>query len=239
MSASPTQVMNNPSTRVSGKPMEKMFSCGAARVITPNAMLTTSNAVIAGKTNTSAAPSTQPSLPASCQKLSTINPLPTGNVVKLSVRTSKTTRWPFIDRNNSVTSMVKNCPITATDTPLVGSTMDAKPMPIWIATICPATTNAWKNNCKEKPNTAPMMICSPISSSPLKSSGLTGGMGGNAGVMTTVIASAKYARTRLGTRVVPKIGMTISKVPTRNSGNMNVATQVLIWVSVSCSRDMT
>jgi hypothetical protein len=42
----------------------------------------------------------------------------------------------------------------------------------------------------------------------------------------------------LGTSVVPKIGMTISNEPMRNSGNMNVATQVLIWVSVSCSSDM-
>ncbi len=44
----------------------------------------------------------------------------------------------------------KNCPITATDTPFVGSIIEAKPMPIWIATICPATTKAWKNSCKEK-----------------------------------------------------------------------------------------
>ncbi|MNY66709.1 hypothetical protein D3C86_2041790 [compost metagenome] len=64
-------------------------------------------------------------------------------------------------------------------------------MPIWIATICPATTNAWKNNCKEKPRIAPTRICSAISSSPLKSSALTGGMGGRLGAMTTVMAIAK------------------------------------------------
>ena len=40
--------------------MEKMFNCGAARVITPKAMLTTSKAVMAGSTNSTPAPSTQP-----------------------------------------------------------------------------------------------------------------------------------------------------------------------------------
>ncbi|MNP06186.1 hypothetical protein D3C76_981590 [compost metagenome] len=133
--------------------------------------------------------------------------------------------------------MVKNCPITATDTPLVGSTIEAKPMPIWIATICPATTKAWKNSCRENPRIAPTRICSAISSSPLRSSAFTGGIGGRPGAMTTVMAKAKYRRMRLGTRAVPNTGMTISKAPTRNSGNMKVATQVLIWVSVSCSSD--
>ncbi|MNY64488.1 hypothetical protein D3C86_2016120 [compost metagenome] len=83
-----------------------------------------------------------------------------------------------------------------------------------------------------------MMICSAISSSALRSSALTGGIGGRPGAITKVIAKAKYRRMRVGTRVVPKIGMTISNEPMRNSGNMNVATQVLIWVSVSCSSDM-
>ncbi|MNH46881.1 hypothetical protein D3C79_1098600 [compost metagenome] len=62
-------------------------------------------------------------------------------------------------------------------------------------------------------------------------------MGGRFGAMTTVMARAKYSRMRLGTRAVPNTGMTISKAPMRNSGNMNVATQVLIWVSVNCSSD--
>ena len=45
----PIQKIPMPNTRVNGKPIEKMFSCGAARVITPKAMLTTSKAVIAGQ----------------------------------------------------------------------------------------------------------------------------------------------------------------------------------------------
>ena len=81
-----------PNTRVSGKPIEKMFSCGAARVITPNAILTTSSAVIAGNTSNSAAPSTQPRRPTSSQKWLTTKPAPTGKVVKLSVSTSNATR---------------------------------------------------------------------------------------------------------------------------------------------------
>lgn len=47
------------------------------------------------------------------------------------------------------------------------------------------------------------------------------------------MATAKYRRTRRDTNVVPNTGMTISIEATRNSGNMNEATQVLIWVSVS------
>lgn len=64
----PTQKIPMPSTRVNGKPMEKMFNCGAARVITPKAMLTTSNAVIAGNTSSNEAPSTQLRRPTSSQK---------------------------------------------------------------------------------------------------------------------------------------------------------------------------
>ncbi|MNV95592.1 hypothetical protein D3C71_1904990 [compost metagenome] len=57
-------------------------------------------------------------------------------------------------------------------------------------------------------------------------------------MITTVIASAKYSRIRLGTSVVPTIGMVINTAPTRNSGSMKLATQVLICVSVSASSDM-
>ena len=64
----PTQKIPMPSTRVNGKPIEKMFSCGAARVITPNAMLTTSSAVMAGNTSSSDAPNTQLRRPTSSQK---------------------------------------------------------------------------------------------------------------------------------------------------------------------------
>ncbi|MNW03815.1 hypothetical protein D3C71_1998030 [compost metagenome] len=56
-------------------------------------------------------------------------------MVKLSVSTSNTTRWPFINRNNTLTSMVMNWLITVTLTPLAGSTIEAKAMPICTATI--------------------------------------------------------------------------------------------------------
>ena len=62
---------------------------------------------------------------------------------------------------------------------------------------------------------------------------MTAGIGGSPGAMHTVMATAKYNRTRRDTRVVPNTGMTISIEATRNRGNMNDATQVLIWVSVS------
>ena len=62
-------------------------------------------------------------------------------------------------------------------------------------------------------------------------------LGGSPEAMHTVMATAKYRRTRRDTRVVPNTGMTISIEATRNRGNMNDATQVLIWVSVSASSD--
>ncbi len=46
-------ITNSPKTIDTGKPSEKTFSCGAARVITPNAMLTTSSAVTAGSASNS------------------------------------------------------------------------------------------------------------------------------------------------------------------------------------------
>jgi len=48
--------------------MEKMFNWGAARVMTPKAMLTTSKAVIAGNTSNNEAPSTQLRRPTNSQK---------------------------------------------------------------------------------------------------------------------------------------------------------------------------
>ncbi len=42
-------------------------------------------------------------------------------------------------RNSSVVSMVINWPSTGTEMPLAGSTMAAKPIPIWIEMICPTT----------------------------------------------------------------------------------------------------
>lgn len=111
-------------------------------------------------------------------------------------------------------------------------------MPIWIATICPATTKAWKNNCSDNPSSAPMMICSAISSRPLKSSGLTVGNGGRLGMIARVMANDRNSLMRLGTRVVPMIGMVVSSAPTRNSGSIKLATQVLICASVRASSDI-
>ncbi len=64
MSAWLSQKMIMPITSVRGKPMAKMFSCGAARAITPKAMLITSSAATAGRAISTAEPSTQVSLPA-------------------------------------------------------------------------------------------------------------------------------------------------------------------------------
>ena len=42
------QTMNSPNTIETGKPSEKTFNCGAARVITPKARFTTSSAITVG-----------------------------------------------------------------------------------------------------------------------------------------------------------------------------------------------
>ena len=235
MSAVPSQTMTMPSTTISGMPTEKMFSCGAARVMMPKAMLTTSSAVMAGSTSRMPAPMTQPSRPATCQKCSTLRVSPTGRVTKLSARISNTTRWPFMARNSSVTSMVKNWPMTGAEAPLTGSIMDAKLRPAWVEMICPATTKTWKNSCRLNPITAPMRICSTISGSAWGLMASTCGIGGRVGTSTRLRARARYIRTRTGTRVVPMIGMVISSAAMRNSGNRKLPTQPPIWASLRAS----
>jgi hypothetical protein len=55
--------------------------------------------------------------------------------------------------------------------------------------------------------------------------------------MTTVIATAKY-RHPPGHQRRAEHRHDHQHRPTRNSGRMNAATQVLIWVSVNASSDM-
>src|SRR5690606_942936 len=148
---SSTQRMNRPNTRVRGKPMEKMLSCGAARIITPKDRLTISSAVIAGRPIRIAAAITQENRSTRVWKSPACKVWPMGKVVKLSTNTSITTRCPFIARNSSVTSMVNTWATTATEMPMAGSFIEAKPRPICMATICPAMTWIWNSSCNRKP----------------------------------------------------------------------------------------
>ncbi len=79
-----------------------------------------------------------------------------------------------------------------------------------------------------KPNMAPISTSWPISSSERRFSASTSGIGGRVGTMTTVIASARYRRTRVGTSWVPKIGITISSEAIRNNGNRKLEIQAPI-----------
>src|SRR5690606_12978645 len=103
----------------------------------------------------------------------------------------------------------------------------------------PMTTKIWKNSCRMKPSTAPMRICSAISSIMRRLSASTSGIGGRLGDSSRVMASARYRRTRRGTRLPPNTGMTISKAPMRNSGSRKALTQPPICASVSSSTRST
>lgn len=96
--------MNSPSTMVKGKPMAKMFSWGAALVMTPKAKLTTSSAVTAGRAISMPAENSQPPASTMRQRFDTSSPPPAmGSTSKLIARVSMITRWPSIARNISIT----------------------------------------------------------------------------------------------------------------------------------------
>ena len=94
-----------PNSKVMGKPTVNRLSCGAARVITPKAMLISSSATIAGSAIVSAPENIRPTAAARSHMLATVRPAgETGRVWKLSARTSMSARWPSSARNTSVTS---------------------------------------------------------------------------------------------------------------------------------------
>src|SRR5690606_24244500 len=214
---SSTQRMNRPNTSVSGKPTEKMFSCGAARIITPNDRLTISSAVTAGRPISRADAMTQEKRSTSVWKSTACRVSPMGNVVKLSTSTSIATRWPFSARNSSVTSMVNTCPTTATEIPMAGSFIEAKPRPICIAMICPARTWIWNSSCNRKPMAAPIRICSAMTTQVPSASGSSWGTSAICGATSAVSASARYRRMRIGSSWVPITGMVISSAPMRKN----------------------
>ena len=95
-------IATKPIDIVSGKPTEKMFICGAARVITPIRRLTVSIAASAGSAIASAPRNIIPAHERSCQVASAPSEAPMGSVWKLPSASASAAWWPSSARNRRV-----------------------------------------------------------------------------------------------------------------------------------------
>ncbi len=100
-----------------------------------------------------------------------------------------------------------------------------------IAMVWPATINASKIICRQKPIAVPIRT-SCATTRPVASDSSKGWVGGSIGPTTTVIATANVSRTRFGTRCAPKIGATIMTPATRKNGQ---TVKPSSRVSIACS----
>ena len=166
----------NPAKIMAGKPTEKIFKLGAARVATPNPMLMNSSATMTGKA-VSRAPKNNMELQAmTCFMASVLmRLLPMGRLLKLSTTKFKSKAWPPKPTKMSVASTNKNWEITGT-LPMLGSIMVAMDKPMALAMDWPATTMAAVTTCSMRPISKPIMSWLQISKSPL---GVRGSMTGH------------------------------------------------------------
>ena len=132
----------NPAKTMAGKPTEKMFKLGAARVATPKPMLMNNSATMTGNA-VSNAPKNNIELQAmTCFIDSVFNKCPPiGKLLKLSTTKFKSKACPPKPTKISVPKTNKNCEMTGT-LPMLGSIMVAMDKPMAFAMDCPATTMA-------------------------------------------------------------------------------------------------
>ena len=103
----------------------------------------------------------------------------------------------------------------------------AKPSPILIAILCPATTTAPNTTCMTKPITSPTAISRRASSTPRALSGSTAGGAGSSGAISAAMARARIIRTRVVICVELNTGAASSSADTRRNGHRYRA----IWAS--------
>ena len=101
----PASTMRKPTTSEIGKPTANRFSVGAARLTTPKARLTISNAVTPGSAMEMAPANSWPPQRIIIHRPSRPRPsMPMGSVVKPWISTSIKARWPPSARKVSVAS---------------------------------------------------------------------------------------------------------------------------------------
>ena len=89
-----------------------------------------------------------------------------GIVSKLNSKSRIKTKWPSTAKNTKVHSTVKNWPIIGALVPETGSTKEAKPKPVCIATAWPASTKHCAKYWVIKPIPAPITTCEIVVTMP-------------------------------------------------------------------------
>ena len=94
---------SKPTNNANAKPSEKIFNCGAARVITPNDRLIVSSAIMPESDIANAVLNIIPSHRANSLKSTAVSePLPIGRVLKLNTTSCSIFRWPSVTKKNMV-----------------------------------------------------------------------------------------------------------------------------------------
>ena len=103
------QQSNKPTIKAKAKPSEKMFSCGAARVITPNDKLIVSSAIMPDNDILSAVLNMMPSQLAISRKSTALSePDPIGKVLKLNTTNCSIFKCPSVARKNMVAKNINS-----------------------------------------------------------------------------------------------------------------------------------
>src|SRR5450830_159901 len=220
-------ITSKPTPRVTGKPIPKMFSCGAARVKMPSATLVSSRAAMMGSEICRPERKISPPQAASCWKPPPLMGLDEmGRLTKLSASAASKTRWPLTVRNINVASMTRNW-LMADDLPLVcGSKNEAKPRPMVRLLSSPASSMAENTMRMEKPMARPTSISCVRISKPGKDIGLTAGKAGTVGAMIMASSAPRVTLTVAGTAALPNRGAAAIRPRMRLSGHSSAAIQV-------------
>ena len=149
--------MPNPAKIMAGKPTEKMFKLGAARVATPKPMLMNNKATITGRPVRSAPKNNMELQATNWRHAISPNKLPPmGRLVKLSTTKFRSMPWPPKPTKIKVPITNKNWLMTGT-LPMLGSIMVAIDKPMALAMDMPATTMAEVTTCSMRPMSKPIM----------------------------------------------------------------------------------
>ena len=211
------------------KPNENMFNWGAAFVITPKVKLTTSIVQIALMDMARPALNMEPENMTNSLIPYNGKASPIGRALKLSSNNLKKIKWPSTLKKTKVHSTVKNWPTTGELVPDTGSTKEAKPKPVCIATAWPAIIKACEIKSVHKPKANPIKHSFIVTIMPYTVKGsVLGARLGIDGSIQTVIVRANRARVIIGKEFPETANIVAKKALIRHSGQTNWATAVRV-----------
>ena len=148
-----------PKISVIGKPTANRFSVGAARLITPNARFTTSNAVMPGSATINAPANSWLPHAAIFHIARPSKPGHPDRQRRESLREHFDQHQMAVEREKRQRDQQHvQLPSTGVLAPRNGSTLNAKPKPIEFDSNWPPIASASKISCNAKPMATPMMI---------------------------------------------------------------------------------